>query len=102
MLVFTLTVVTFLSQRDHFSNVPGLVIFTCVSFSHYNLFPLAIFPICCSVYQNSHYLSRSYLALKLDCKALFLFCSDKDGKKLDLKADEYDIFYYEIQWQTFS
>ena len=58
MLVFAQTVVTSLSQGDDFLNIPGLLIFACVSFCHYNLFPLAIFPNCYSIYQNSRYLSR--------------------------------------------
>ena len=32
----------FLSQEDHFSNILGILIFACVSFSRYNFFPLAI------------------------------------------------------------
>ena len=60
MLAFAQTFVAFLSQGDHFSNVPGLLVFYCVLFPRDNLFPLAIFPNRYNVYQNSHYLSRSY------------------------------------------
>ena len=60
MLVFAHIFVAFLSQGDHISNVNGLLIFACVLFSCYNLFPLAIFPNRYNVYQISYYLSRSY------------------------------------------
>ena len=40
MLVFAQTFSAFPSQGDHFSNVPGLLIFACVSFSRYNPFSL--------------------------------------------------------------
>ena len=43
MLIFAQTFVAFLSIGDHFSNVHGLLIFACVSFSRYNFIPLVIF-----------------------------------------------------------
>ena len=81
MLVFTQTFVSFFSQGDHLSDDYGLLIIACVSFSRYNLIPLTIFPNRYNVYQNSHYLGRSY--------KLFLFYGDKNGKKFNLKTNEH-------------
>ena len=60
MLAFAQAVVAFLAQGDHLSNVPEIFMFASVSFSRYNLFPLAIFPNCYKVYQNFHYMRSSY------------------------------------------